>query len=283
MRKKTESLIDRVAGSAGTLPAALQSVAQFIAQHPDVASASSAAELGVVTGTSDATVVRTAKALGYAGVKDMRRAAAEVLATRANPGAVLANRIERMHESVPLAQLYSDTVASLGAVVEQLPQDHWAAVVERVGASSGVLCYGLPPVGFIAEYLGLMLNRIGVPARAETTTGPYLADRLLSLPEIDTVVVFAPVRPFRELGAVFRRADELEARKVLITEAIGMPLSAQADHVLVTPATSLNTAGEVTVPLFLAHALVLSVAATREERSVETMHRLDAIRRTIID
>lgn len=282
MNDNQESLRDRVRRLAPHLPGALQTVAQYVSQHPDITATSSAVEIGEATGTSDATVVRTARALGFSGIKDMRRSATDLLAARIDPGAVLAHRINQMHETTPLRRVLSDTVLSLGEFVEQVTDEQWAAVVNMVASARGVLCYGIPPVGHVAEYLSLMLNRIGTTSRAETATGPALADRLLNLEGTDLVIVFAPVRPFREVGAVVARAAEIGAATILITEAIGMPVSADVDQVLVTPVTSLNTAGELSIPLFLAHALMLAVAADDRSDSVHAMAEVKRIRANII-
>jgi DNA-binding MurR/RpiR family transcriptional regulator len=49
-------------------------VARFIDENREIVLASSAAALGDRTGTSDATVVRTIQALGFAGLGDLKRA-----------------------------------------------------------------------------------------------------------------------------------------------------------------------------------------------------------------
>jgi DNA-binding MurR/RpiR family transcriptional regulator len=56
------------------LGAAGRRVARFIDENRQIVLASSAAALGDRIGTSDATVVRTIQALGFAGLGDLKRA-----------------------------------------------------------------------------------------------------------------------------------------------------------------------------------------------------------------
>src|SRR5271163_3317163 len=67
--------LDRVLRHANQqLGAAGLRVAKFIDENRQTVLASSAAALGDRTGTSDATVVRTVQALGFAGLGDLKRA-----------------------------------------------------------------------------------------------------------------------------------------------------------------------------------------------------------------
>lgn len=70
---KPPSLQERVAARIGTLTATERRVAEYLSTHPQEAAFSSAEELGRATGTSDASVVRTAKALGFDGLPGLKR------------------------------------------------------------------------------------------------------------------------------------------------------------------------------------------------------------------
>src|SRR5271154_4541509 len=75
----------RMARLGGSLGAAGQRVAGFIAANPAAALASSALELAANAGTSDATVIRTVQALGYGGLADLKQALVASLDRNATP------------------------------------------------------------------------------------------------------------------------------------------------------------------------------------------------------
>ncbi|MEQ3549354.1 MurR/RpiR family transcriptional regulator [Pseudonocardia nematodicida] len=279
-----QDLAERIRERAPGLPQALGHVAAYCLRHPDTVSTSSAAELGAATGTSDATVVRTARALGYRGVKEMRRAAAALISSRSDPGAVMARRIEQVSAgSSPFDRVVRDTVRGVESLGEFIAADEWEAAVDVLAAADRILVYGLPPVGFVAEHLALMLGRIGRSAVAGSATGVALADRLLSTGPVGAAVVFAPVRQFPEVTTVVRYLRDQQVPCVLVTEALDMPIAAEADHVLVTPRTSLDTAGESTLPLVVAQALLMSLAARDRAGSGAAMDRLHALRDRIAE
>ena len=94
------------------------------------------------------------------------------------------------------------------------------------------------------------------------------------------MVVFAPLRRFREIDVVLQHARSVNAKTVVATEALGLALADQSDTVLATPQTSTNTASELFAPFLLAHALTLSVAA-RRDGSVATMQLLNELRAAV--
>src|SRR5262245_31626923 len=67
----TTSLASRLDGLTGS---AERAVAEFLLRQGPRAAAMSAREIATAVGTSDATVVRTAKSLGYASLRELRHA-----------------------------------------------------------------------------------------------------------------------------------------------------------------------------------------------------------------
>lgn len=274
-------LHERVAAKAEELTSTERRVAEYMAQNPDVAATSSASELAQATGTSDATVVRTARSLGYTGLPELRREVIDTVVGRRDPAHVLGHRLGRLAENGnDLDRVIEDSVAMLQELSVRTDPDQWTAAVEALSGARQVFSYGIGPAGCVAEYLTIMLNRIGVSSRSSTVTGVRLADALLGIAQGDTVVVFAPLRRFREIDVVLQHARSVNAKTVVATEALGLALADQSDTVLATPQTSTNTASELFAPFLLAHALTLSVAA-RRDGSVATMQLLNELRAAV--
>jgi DNA-binding MurR/RpiR family transcriptional regulator len=275
-----ESLYLRAIRIGPSLPGTLERVATFFAQHPDRTAASSAAEIATFTGTSDASVIRTAHALGYSGMKDLKRAALELVSERVDPEKVLEQRIERVRDH-SITGVIDDTVHAASRTRHTISPEVWDQAVQILARARRVFCYGLKPVGFIGDYLAHMFNRVGVDARSSHQTGVLLADYMLPLTEEDAVVIFAPIRQFDEVGAVVRHAKHIGASVVLITEAIGMPIRNEVDCTLTTSPTSMSAASDLSLPLTVAHGLFLGVAALLPHRAIETMTRLNELRPTV--
>jgi DNA-binding MurR/RpiR family transcriptional regulator len=79
------SLEERVVARQESLSAAERRVARYLADHPEEVAFSSAETLGRATETSDATVIRTVKALGYTGLPALKKILQSTVRERLTP------------------------------------------------------------------------------------------------------------------------------------------------------------------------------------------------------
>ena len=276
-------LHERVAALASTLSASERAVAEYMADHPEVVVSCSAIEVGAQTGTSDATVVRAAKALGYQGFRELKRSMIEVLARQRDLAATLDDRLARVStEDDQVIRVLDDTIALLGQLRRGLDAETWRRAVDAVVSAPAVMTYGIGPAAALADYLCLSLKRIGIVARGSGVTGFRLADELLELRADEAVVVFAPIRQFREVSVIVEHARAVGAKVVLVTESLGMALAPKVHAVLSTPQSTTTAASEVTAGLVLAHALTLSVASAARETAVEALRLVNELRAEVV-
>src|SRR5215471_18951996 len=80
---------------AALSPAELH-VATFMREHPEEVAFLSVTELASRLATSDATVIRTAQALGYSGIPDLRRNLIEQLRATLTPALRLSKSLEHV-------------------------------------------------------------------------------------------------------------------------------------------------------------------------------------------
>ncbi len=275
-------LHERVAALTDELSATERRVAEYMAQNPDEVAVASATQLAEATGASDATVVRTARALGYPGLRELKRALIETLTRRQNPASVLDDRLGRIaRDGHDYDRVLADTVDLVQQLRASMDAATWQTAVETVHEAHRVFTYGIGPASSIADYLAIMFNRIGVEAHSWALTGFRLADALLNLRSDDAVVIFAPLRLFREIDVIIQHANNLGARVIVVSEALGLSLADRADVVLATPQSTTNAASELTAGHLLAHALTLAVAARSRDRAVQTMETLNQLRSNV--
>lgn len=258
-------------------------VAQFVRQHPETAVVSSAAALGRLTETSDATVLRTVKALGYPGLRAMQSALVDQLRRHVDLPTQLAVKMSAAPgpDSV-LSKVGADSVAILQELLGRLPDDAWTRTIEILDRSRYVLCFGLGQAGPPAQQLALSLVRLGKPALAVSDSGVGLADRLALLDGDGALVVFGMLRMFREIGTALDHARSIGVRTVVITEALARDLKDRADVVLTTPASTGCMASESLAPAVLAHALSIELARLRAPLAASNAERLESLRAKII-
>lgn len=273
----------RVTALAASLSASERRVAEFMANHPEVVVSCSAIELGARTGTSDATVVRATKALGYRGFRELKRSLLQVFTRQRDLAATMDGRLERVARTDDqLAGVIDDSVELLGHLRDTVNAAAWRRAVDALRSATTVMAYGIGPAACVAAYLSLSLTRIGVPAREVTTTGFRLADELTSLRAGDVVVVFAPLREFREISVLVDYASEVGAAVILVTESLGMALESRVHAVLSTPQSTTGAASEITGALVLAHALTMTLAAGSRGNAVKALELVNQLRAAIV-
>ncbi|MFN3449503.1 MAG: MurR/RpiR family transcriptional regulator, partial [Roseococcus sp.] len=156
-----DSFPARLAEAAPRLSPAARRVARFLEQNPPLALALSASELAARTATSDATVIRTVQALGFAGLPELKRALAAALAAPPpDPG-------EAMRRT--LAEAGADAARAVDMVLETQREALEAlaapdsratlrAAVAALHPARRILVFGLGPSAALARALALLLG-----------------------------------------------------------------------------------------------------------------------------
>jgi DNA-binding MurR/RpiR family transcriptional regulator len=271
----TSEIEERLARSEKLAPAQRRVAEGLIEFGPEEALLSAAA-LAERLGTSDATVVRTAKALGYRGLADLRRA----MATR-SPEPPLGERLSRTLEQAPTEELLAAALGrhltGLEALRRDVSSQQFQDAVGVLAKSRRVVWRGVGPSAHLASYAELLSQRIGKPSIALVHTGTSFADELLAVAPGDAVVVFAYGRLQSHVRVLLERAAAVGAPVILITDTRGrMP---KGVHTMLR-------CGRGTPGLFASHgvtlvvveALVLAVAATDRAGSEAALATLNELR-----
>ena len=271
---------DQVSRRIATLTPTERRVAQhFLAAGPEGA-LSSAAEIAEQLGTSDATVVRTAKALGYDGLADLRRAL-----TAPGPRPPLEQRLRQTLEETPPDELLTACITHHRDDVDMLarlvPPPVFRQAVDILSASSRVVWRGVGPSAHVAHYAQLLCRRIGQPSLAMVETGASFADELLALRRDDAVVVMAYGRLQSHVSVLLDHLDTLECPAVLITDDLARTLGPRVASLLQCGRGASGLFSSHAGTLLLVEALVLAVAKRQEARAESTLVTLNELRASL--
>jgi len=280
--EKTADLED-LTSRIGSLSPALQRVGHFIDRNRFDVMTKSAAELGIVTGTSDATVIRAVQALGFSGLSALRRALRDAF----NAEGTLSTNFT--HTLTDLAEGAEDAIDSVfGIHLETLAslsggpgRERIAAAVALLARAERIVVFGLGPSGHLAGYAALSLARAGRAAFALTAGGTTLADELLALRRGDALLVLAHGRAYGEAGAAIAEARRLGVPVAVVTDSLDERLAARAE--VVVPVMR-GRAGRVALngaAFVCLEAIVLGVSAVEPARSLGGLTRLESLRRSI--
>jgi len=269
-----------VADRGPTLAPAERRVAERLLDLGPAATLLSAAALAEQLGTSDATVVRTAKSLGYSGLAELRRALA---AYGDNPP--LGERLRRTLEQTPEDELFAATIrnhlSALDALTRNVSGASFQTAVDILAGSDRIVWRGVGPSAHLAAYGQLITQRIGKPSSALVHTGTSFADELLTLTPTDAIVVFAYGRLQTHVRVLLEHAEARGAPVVLITDTLARKLS---DAVTTTLECGRGTPGLFAshgTTLVVVEALVLATAATHRADAEASLTELNELRASL--
>lgn len=280
----TEDFTARVADAASRLTRQERTVTEYLLERPREAVLASTAEIAAATGTSDATVVRTARSLGYSGLRELKQVLMAGVADPRDPVRVLEVRLARSDTALGpvLDQVLTDATTLLAHVPDELDEESWRQAVDLLDGAETVWLYGFGPAGPVAEYHALELSRLQRRAYAVTQTGFRLADSLMNIGRADTVVLYAPLRRFHEIDVVATHARRVGASVVLVTQTLGAEMRGEVDVVLDAPQSTVTTVAGTFVDLLFAHALTLELARRDQVGAVAARQLLNKLRAEIV-
>lgn len=289
MAKKIKSRVDlygdRFRARSGTLSPSLLRVASYINDNREVVLENTAMEIAVATQTSDATVVRTIQALGFAGLRDLK------LTMDRWFGPADITSAEKMSSTVNA--LACDINSSIDFVLEghQYACKMLAEPANRVAITQAVsllvqarqvAIFGIGASSILAEYAARLFNRNGMPATPLNRTGVMLAEQLIHLQRGDVLIMMAQKFAHREGQATLREANRLGIPTILLTHANDSRFSKAADVVVTVPRGGDNGKVPLHGPVLVClEMMVLSVASTAPQKTIKSMKRIQDLYRAI--
>lgn len=274
------SFDERVAERFEGMSPAEQRVARFFQENRQEVLITSAAVLAGKAQTSDATIVRTTKALGFSGLDELRRTLADELRNSLSPAERLTRTLGEVGNSLSAAfqttlEIHLQSLESLRRTVTA---EQFEKAVESVIGVRRVLVFGLGPSSAMAAYLVIQLARFGLDAASLTNTGLLFADDLRKVRRGDLVIILAYGRIYAELDALL---DEIRRHKVaslLLTDTLAAKLCHRVDLVLPVARGRADMLSMHTATLGLIEALLVGVATKRPRETLASLEELNEAR-----
>lgn len=274
------SIHQRVIAHDEKLSPSARRVADFLIDHPERALMATAAEIAAEAGTSDATVIRTIKLLGYGGLAELRREVSEQLATHYNPSETIEFTIDSLENSpaAALNAVLSDTATLISNNARSVDRNVFVRAIEMLTGAPEVVVVGWGTGGAAAEYASISLSRIGIRSRALTASGFRLADDVATLRAGQVILLLAPVLHIHEIDVVLEQANEVGARTILISELLGEKFRGQVTEVMTLAASQKSTASEFISLISVLDAIILGMAASRPSEAKTHWSMVNALR-----
>lgn len=270
----------RVEAALSRLSPAEVRMAVFFSSHKEAVVLNSAAQIAEAAGACGATVVRTARSIGYAGLLELREdllaeltgatSPARLLsrtldATTGEPAAILSHVLD-LHEDGLAALRRPDLAATFA----------WA--LELIAGAGMRHVFGIGPSAAIANYAALQFNRIGLRSQPMAVLGVALADQLPWIAPGDVIVMLANAPLYREVEVLLDYASEVGATVVLISDSLGPLVGGRVETVISVPRGRSDHLALHCATLVLIEALTLGLAARNRNEEINHLDRLSRLR-----
>jgi len=271
---------ERIAERFGQMSPAEQRVVRFFQGNREEVLIASAAALAAKADTSDATVVRATKALGFSGLEELRRTLADELRHSLSPAERLTRTLGEVGSSLSAAfeMTLEIHLRSLESLRRSITPELFASAVEGIAGARRIVVFGLGPSSAIAFYLVTQLARFGLDASSLTNTGLLFADDLRKLREGDLVIMLAYGRVYAELAALLDEIDRRGLRSFLLTDTLAEILRQRVDLVLPVARGRADMLSMHTATLGFIEALLVGVAAKRPDETLASLKALNEAR-----
>jgi DNA-binding MurR/RpiR family transcriptional regulator len=237
MPDPTPATTVRIRALLPSLAPAERRVAERVLADPTAVAASTISALARAGATSETTVLRFCRAVGFAGFPALRLAlATERGRSEADNGRELGGDIVADDDlDDVVAKIAFADARAVEETAEQLDLDALHAVIEAIVAARRVDIYGVGASGFVALDLQQKLHRIGRIAFAWTDPHIALTSSAL-LTRGDVAVAISHSGTTRDTLDALALAHRNGATTIAVTNFPRSPLAGLADHVLTTAA-----------------------------------------------
>ena len=253
-------------------------IARYIMESYDKAAFMTANRLGKTVGVSESTVVRFAVDLGFDGYPSMQKAMQEMVLNRLTSVQRIEVTNDRIGNQDVVSLVLQSDMEKLRRTGETLDRDEFRAAAKAIRGAKRAFIRGVRSAAPLANLLGYYLNYMLNNVHVITASGSgEMFEKIVGINSNDVVVAFSFPRYSTSTvkGAQYCRSTG--ATVIGLTDTKLSPLGQNCDHVLVAKSDMVSLVDSLVAPLSIVNALIVAIAAQREEELSRTFSTLERI------
>ena len=249
-------------------------------QYPEAALLS-ARGMAAAAGTSQASVTRFARKLGYADFAELRaELAVDMRARLVSPPKRLSvdAASRRKTVTVLLREVIARDRANLDATLHMIDESQLDAVARRLAHDprSPIYIAGAKKGGIVASYFAMQLAQLRPGVRL-LSLSELLADNILDLTSVDLLVVFEPRRATAPLIRLLEEARSLGTQVVAFTDEHPPAILRAADFLFRTKVDAISLFDSYAAMFALCDALLAALVQHAPKAVRARAERLEAL------
>ncbi len=253
-------------------------IAKYITEAYDKAAFMTANRLGKTVGVSESTVVRFAVDLGFDGYPSMQKAMQEMVLNRLTSVQRIEVANDRLGDQDVISTVLHSDMEKLRQTNETLDREEFSAAVNAILKAKRVYILGVrsvaPLANFLGYYLNYMFNNVHVISGSSTSE---MFERIVGVNSEDVVIAFSFPRYSASTTKGAQYCRSAGATVIGVTDSKLSPLGSTSDHVLLSKSDMVSLVDSLVAPLSIVNALIVAIAAKREEELSRTFANLERI------
>lgn len=255
-----------------------RTLAKYITESYDKAAFMTASKLGKTVGVSESTVVRFASSLGYDGYPSMQKAMQELVLNRLTSVQRIEITNDRIGNQDVVTTVLQSDADKLRQTSESVDRESFSAAINAILGAEHIYILGCRSAAPLASFLGYYLNFMFNNVHIVTASGASeMFEKLIRVNSKDVVIGFSFPRYSAATvkGAQYCRTTG--ATVIGFTDSHLSPLGQNSDLVLMTKSDMLSLVDSLVAPLSLVNALIVALAAGREQVLSKTFDALEQV------
>ena len=256
-------------------------IAALICESYDKAAFMTASCLGKQAGVSESTVVRFAMELGYDGYPQMQKAMQEMVLNRLTSVQRMGVTTDRIGSQDVVTTVLHTDAEKLRQTGETVDRVAFQAAVQDILNADHIYILGVRSASALASFFGYYLRYMfsRVHIITDSSSGEML-EQLINVSAGDVVVAFSFPRYSSSTVQGVAYCRNAGAKVIGITNSMVSPLAEYCDRVLVAKSDMVSIVDSLVAPLSLVNALIVALAAGKEDVLRTNFEKLENIWQT---
>lgn len=252
-------------------------IADYISERYDKAAFMTAGQLAYAVSTSESTVVRFARDLGYDGYPAMQKAIQEAMLGRLTPSQRIGIANDTMATEDIISAVLQRDIERLRQTGDTVCRKEFAAAVDAILQAKSIYLIGVGSSAMLAEFAGHYL-RYMYPNIHVITTSDVVAmfERMMNLDVEDVVIAFSFPRYNSSAIKAVQYCRNTGATVIGVTNS-SSPLVPYCDYSLIAKSDMVSFVDSLVAPLSLINALLVSVSSARGDDVKDMFSKLEEI------
>jgi len=266
---------DLIARHSARLTDADARLLDVLMQDPIRAAMENGKEISFRAGVHPASAVRLARKLGFDGYPEFRCFLQSSLVDEGNrdldnPAARIAARLARAEKGGILSSILDSEIAALQQVRNTVADADIRGFSETLHDARRIFVFGLGHAASLSALIALRLQRSGYDA-GDLAALPHMAEALSAMTNDDVLWLLSFRNPHLLIHALRSIAAERQARVLLLSDVNGLRIEPAPHLSIIASRGGVGQSQSLVVPMSLANAVILDLAAIDGGRSVQAL------------